>query len=160
MYGGQVPGALTYVFKTPVSGGAPVRVSDRISVGGGPSLSTDGRHAAFGSFDKNGTIVGVIVSTVTGTQEGPEIKLEDTFYTSVHGVRWAPDSRFPLAEVDIRSGSPNLWSGPVTEGGPEKQLTHFTSGVIWDFGWSPDGKYIALARGVDQSDAVLFTSAK
>jgi len=32
--------------------------------------------------------------------------------------------------------------------------------VVWDFAWSPDGKYIALARGTDQSDAVLFTSAK
>src|SRR6267143_900601 len=51
--------------------------------------------------------------------------------------------------IDVNSGT-----------GPTKQLTHFTSGEVWDYGWSPDGKFIALARGTDQSDAVLFTSAK
>jgi hypothetical protein len=48
----------------------------------------------------------------------------------------------------------------LRKSGPTKQLSHFTSGVIWDYGWSPDGKFIALARRTDQSDAVLFTSAK
>jgi Tol biopolymer transport system component len=100
----------------------------------------------------------VMVSAVTGSQEGTEIKLGDTLTGSAHGGRWTPDGR-SLAAVDIRSGTPNLWSGVLADG-PAKQLTHFTSGVIWDFGWSSDGKYIALARGTDQSDAVLFTSAK
>ena len=158
MYGGQVASGSSYIFKTPISGGAPVRVSDRISIGNGPFLSMDGRHALFPSFDKNGTIVGVMVSTVTGAQEGAEMKVGDTLSDSAHGVRWTPDGR-SLAAMDIRSGTPNLWSGIFADG-PAKQLTHFTSGVVWDFAWSPDGKYIALARGTDQSDAVLFTSAK
>ena len=157
MYNGQVTGGSSYIFKTPISGGAPVRVSDRIS-SGVAILSLDGRHVLFGSFDKNGTIVGVMVSAVTGAQEGAEIKLGDTLSDSAHGVRWTPDGR-SLAAVDIRSGTPNLWSGILGKG-PAKQLTHFTSGVVWDFGWSSDGKYIALARGTDQSDAVLFSSAK
>jgi eukaryotic-like serine/threonine-protein kinase len=158
MYAGLVPGGSSYIFKTPISGGAPVRVSDRISIGNGPFLSMDGRHALVASFDKNGTIVGVMVSTVTGAQEGGEMKVGDTLSDSAHGVRWTPDGR-SLAGVDIRSGTPNLWSGIFADG-PAKQLTHFTSGVVWDFAWSPDGKYIALARGTDQSDAVLFASAK
>lgn len=158
MHNGQVAGGSSYIFKTPISGGAPVRVSDRISMGAGPIISLDGRDVLFGSFDKNGTIVGVMLSAVTGAQEGAEIKLGDTLSDSAHGVRWTPDSR-SLAAMDIRSGTPNLWSGILGDG-PEKQLTHFTSGVVWDFGWSSDGKYIALARGTDQSDAVLFTSAK
>jgi hypothetical protein len=114
--------------------------------------------ALFASFGKNGTIVGVMVSAVTGAQEGAEIKLADTLLSdSAHGVRWTPDGRRFLAAVDIRSGT--LWSGILGDG-PAKQLTHFTSGVVWDFGWSSDGKYIALARGTDQRDAVLFASAK
>jgi eukaryotic-like serine/threonine-protein kinase len=158
IYTGRVPGGSSYIFRTPISGGAPVRVSDRISTGGGTLLSLDGRHVSFASFDKNGTIVKVMVSTVTGAREGAEVKLGDTFYGSAHGLRWTPDGR-SLAAVDIRSGTPNLWSW-MFAGGPAKPLTHFTSGVVWDFGWSPDGKFIALARGTDQSDAVLFTSAK
>jgi hypothetical protein len=108
MYNGQVTGGVSYIFKTPISGGALVRVSDRIS--SGSLLSLDGRDVLFGSFDKNGTIVGVMVSAVTGAQEGAEIKPEDTLYDSAHGVRWTPDSR-SLAAMDIRSGTPNLWSG-------------------------------------------------
>ncbi len=158
MYAGQVPGGGPYIFKMPISGGAPVRISDRVSSAGGPFLSLDGRDVFFASFDKNGTIVVVMVSAVTGAQEGAEIKVWDTLYESAHGLRWTRDGR-SLAAVDIRSGTPNLWSGPIVSV-PTKQLTHFTSGAIWDFGWSPDGKYIALARGTDQSDAVLFTSAK
>jgi Tol biopolymer transport system component len=158
MYTGRVAGGSSYIFRTPISGGAPARVSDRISNGGGTLLSLDGRHASFASFDKNGTIVSVMVSTFTGAQEGAEVKLGDTFYSSAHGLRWTPDGR-SLVAVDIRSHTPNLWSW-IFPGGPPKQLTHFTSGVVWDFGWSPDGKFIALARGTDQSDAVLFTSAK
>jgi Tol biopolymer transport system component len=159
MYGGEVPGGLSYIFKTPISGGAPVRVSDRVSIGGGPIISLDGRHAAFGSFGNDGTIVGVMVSTVTGVQEGAEIKIENTFVSGgARALRWTPDGR-SFATLDIRSGTPNLWSGVLVADQP-KQLTHFTSGVIWDFGWSPDGKLIALARGTDQSDAVLFTRPK
>jgi len=162
MYTGQVPGGSTYVFKTPISGGAPVRFSDR--AGGVASISLDGRHVSMGSQDKNGTTVGVTVSTVTGAQEGVDTQLGDSFD---HGARWMPDGR-SVATVDIRSGTLNLWSGLTgtcwcesgKPTGPTKQLTHFTSGVIWDYGWSPDGKFIALARGTDQSDAVLFTSAK
>jgi Tol biopolymer transport system component len=158
IHNGQVAGGSSYIFKTPISGGAPVRVSDRISNGNGPFLSMDGRHALVPSFDKNGTIVGVMVSTVTGAQEGAEMKVGDTLSDIAHGVRWTPDGR-SLAAMDIRSGTPNLWSGIFADG-PAKQLTHFTSGVVWDFAWSPDGKSIAFARGTDQSDAVLFTSAK
>ena len=68
-----------------------------------------------------------------------------------------PDSR-SLAVVDLRSGAPNLWAIPLF-GGPQMQLTHFPSGVIWACVYSPEGKSVALARGSRQSDAVLFTSA-
>jgi hypothetical protein len=139
-----------------------VRFSDR--AGGVASISLDGRHVSMGSQDKNGTTVGVTVSTVTGAEEGADTQLGDSYD---HGARWMPDGR-SVAIVDIRSGTQNLWSGLTgtcwcesgKPTGPTKQLTHFTSGVIWDYGWSPDGKFIALARGTDQSDAVLFTSAK
>jgi hypothetical protein len=37
------------------------------------------------------------------------------------------------------------------------QLTHFTSDQIFAFGWSRDGKQLAVARGRSLSDAVLIT---
>jgi Tol biopolymer transport system component len=87
------------------------------------------------------------------------LKLAATFDQSVNAVSWMPDN-LSVAVVDIRTGTPNLWSIPVLGGGEQKQLTHFTSGVIWNVHYSHDGKLIALARGSNQSDVVLFSSAK
>lgn len=38
------------------------------------------------------------------------------------------------------------------------QVTNFTSGVIWDCHYSPDGESIVIARDTNLSDAVLFTT--
>jgi len=62
--------------------------------------------------------------------------------------------------VDVRSGTSNLWALPLLGRGQEKQITHFTTGTIWDFAYSPDGKWIAMARGPMRSDAVMFREAK
>ena len=44
--------------------------------------------------------------------------------------------------------------------GEPKQLTFYKSGMIWDFDWSRDGKKVAISRGANASDVVLFTAAK
>lgn len=41
-------------------------------------------------------------------------------------------------------------------GGPGKQLTHFTSLQILDYKWSPDGKTLGLIRGEAPTDLVLI----
>lgn len=69
-----------------------------------------------------------------------------------------PDGR-GFAFGDVRTGTPNLWYFPIG-GGPQKQLTHFTSGVLFGSRYSPDGKWIVVARGTNQNDAVLFTNSK
>jgi hypothetical protein len=65
-----------------------------------------------------------------------------------------------IAIVDIRTGMPNLWAVSIFKNSPDEQLTHFTSGVIISLAYSPDGKWLAIIRGTQPSDAVLLTSAK
>jgi hypothetical protein len=65
-----------------------------------------------------------------------------------------------MAFVDTRTGTPNVWALPVLGDGGEKQLTHFTSGFIWDFHYAFDGKSLAIVRGSRQSDVVLFATTK
>jgi Tol biopolymer transport system component len=77
---------------------------------------------------------------------------------------WTPDSRAVAAAVD-QNGVSNIWAvlvsnlpgQAVSVGGGMKQLTHFTSDQIFAFGWSRDGKQLAVARGRSLSDAVLIT---
>ena len=154
-YWGQVAGGTSYIFKMPSSGGSPIRVSDRVALSPGLA-SLDGRHVAFLAARKDGTLEIAVVSAEKGTPES-EVSPPPTFDNSVTAGCWMPDSR-SLAVVDLRSGAPNLWAIPLF-GGPQMQLTHFPSGVIWACVYSPEGKSVALARGSRQSDAVLFTSA-
>jgi len=144
----------SYVFKVPFSGGQPVRFSDRVAISP-PFLSLDGKHLLFATPMKNGTIGGAVLSTETGKLES-EIAVPPTFDVSQSTLCWMPDNR-SVAYPDLRSGVANLWSQPVFGSGPQKQLTHFTSGKVWACAFSADGKYIAISHGSRQSDAVLFT---
>lgn len=69
------------------------------------------------------------------------------------GIQWSPDGR-ALTYVDVRKGVPNIWSQPV-DGSPPRQITDFTSDLIYSFAWSRSGD-LALARGAWNSDAVLI----
>jgi Tol biopolymer transport system component/predicted Ser/Thr protein kinase len=155
-YTGQTEGGLSYIFKVPISGGMPVQLSDRATFGS-PVLSLDGRHVAFPTVGKEEKVVGVAISAETGTVEFEKSDLSPTVDTN-RAAQWTPDGR-AIALIDIRTGVPNLWTEP-TSSNPARQLTHFTSGVIWAFAWSQDGKYLAIARGTSQSDGVLFKSAE
>ena len=66
---------------------------------------------------------------------------------------WSPNNT--LTYIDQRNGVSNIWSQPI-DGSPPKQLTNFKSGRIFQFAWSPDGKWLALARGTMTSDVVMI----
>jgi WD40 repeat protein len=112
----------------------------------------------FATVLSNGTIGGALFSADTGKLES-EISVPPTFDLSVSLLCWMPDNR-SIAFPDLRTGVANLWSEPALGTGPQKQLTHFTSGKIWGCAFSPDGKYVAISHGSRQSDAVLFTNSK
>jgi Tol biopolymer transport system component len=118
----------------------------------------DGRHVAFASPGKDGKVLLAVVSADNGALEARPT-IPDTLDHTSNAVAWAPDNR-SMVLSDIRTGTPNIWSLPVLGNSPERQLTHSTSGQIWAFHYTRDGKSVAMARGNNQSDVVLFTSAK
>jgi Tol biopolymer transport system component len=68
-------------------------------------------------------------------------------------IQWTPDSR-AIGYVNTVKGVSNIREQSL-EGGAPKQVTHFTSGHIFNFAWSPKGD-LALARGSQSSDVVLI----
>jgi serine/threonine protein kinase/roadblock/LC7 domain-containing protein len=147
----------SFIFKLPLAGGSPVRLSDRTSYSP-PFPSRDGRHVAFAVPGKDGKVVLAVVSADNGTLEA-QPTIPPTLDQTAHSAEWAPDNR-SMVLSDFRSGTPNIWSLPILGNAPERQLTHFTSGEIWAFHYTRDGKSVAYARGNNLSDVVLFTSAK
>jgi eukaryotic-like serine/threonine-protein kinase len=154
-YWAQVSSGTFQAFKVPVSGGTPVRLSDRVAMSP-PFLSLDGQHAVFATPLKNGSIGGAVIASETGKLEA-EVSVPPTFDLSTSALCWMPDNR-SIAYPDLRSGVPNLWTQDLLGNAPARQLTHFSSGKIWGCAFSVDGKLIALAHGSRQSDAVVFSS--
>ena len=147
----------SFVFKLPLTGGPPVRLSDRTAFSP-PFPSMDGRHVAFASPGKDGKVFLAVVSADNGALEA-QPTIPDTLDHTSNAVSWAPDNR-SMVLSDVRTGTPNIWSLPVLGKAPERQLTHFTTGQVWAFHYTRDGKSVAYARGNNQSDVVLFTSNK
>jgi Tol biopolymer transport system component len=70
-------------------------------------------------------------------------------------LRWSADDRAIQYTVD-HSGVTNVWQQPLAGGSP-KQLTNFSSGKIFGFNWSLNGKRLLLGHGAVTSDIVLFS---
>ena len=155
---------LQQLWRAPLEGpgkpeAVPAGVAPRTIPGGnGLSVSPDGRYLAY------------VLATVP-TPEDPypqyKIALLDLMATSspTHildaderissgGITFAPDSKavaYPVRE----SGVDNLWMQPL-DGSSGRRITSFTAEQISTFGWSPDGKTLAILRGHTDSDVVLI----
>ena len=71
---------------------------------------------------------------------------------------WAPDES-GLDYVVTRQGVSNVWRLPLG-GGPPVQVTRLSAGKIFSFAWSPDGRWLSLASGVNRSDVVLMSDER
>ena len=70
-------------------------------------------------------------------------------------LAWTPDGGAVTYVNDI-GGVSNIWMQPVAGESQPRQLTRFQSERITAFDWSPDGKYLALARTNESSYVALI----
>jgi serine/threonine protein kinase len=67
-------------------------------------------------------------------------------------LRWTPDGTGVLFLLE-QNGATNIWRQPVN-GGPARQVTHFHSGLVKEFSFSPDGTKLSFSQGSDNTDIV------
>ena len=137
----------TRLFRSPIDGGEPSLLGDNNC--SRPAYSPDGKYLVCITDDDKQL---VLVSAVDGS--GVRSFQTPPYATINSGVRWLPDS---TGFVYIRSDkeSSNLWVQPI-DGETPRQLTNFTSGVIFNFAFSADGSRIYLARGYPIQDVILI----
>jgi Tol biopolymer transport system component len=130
-----------------------------------PTISPDGRWIAFEHWD--GKEKQAQIEVVAADRRKPSrrflpfISEDQVPQSSTLGelpVRWTA-SGDGITYVRTKNGVSNLWIQSI-DGRPARQITNFTSGYIWRHAWSPDGKYLALARGSLSVDAVLLTDQR
>jgi Tol biopolymer transport system component len=152
VYSGWATGK-TLLYKIPLAGGDSVNLS--ANPASSPDISPDGRLIVCNYYDERSRIWGTGILTLAGG-------VLQRFFTRSHSsdnFGWYPDGK-SITYVETRNAVSNIWSVPAS-GGEPKQLTNFTTGLIYRYSWSNDGKYLALARGQQETtDVVLITESK
>jgi Tol biopolymer transport system component len=141
-------GAEKGLWKIPMDGGNPVRLSD--AEAHVPTISPDGKAIAYSYEDPSANPPhGIAIMAFEG---GPPMKRFDTPQSA--RFRWAADGRSLLYTKNER-GVSNLWSQSIA-GGTPKQIAHFNSEEITSFDLSRDGKRLVMHRGTSKQDALLI----
>jgi serine/threonine protein kinase/Tol biopolymer transport system component len=137
------------IWKVPIAGGNPVRLSDANA--GSPIVSPDGKMIAYHDFGGHSRKVAII--SFSG---GAEINALDISGSAP--IRWTSDGKAILF-IDTKVGVSNIWMQPIA-GGPPKQVTRFSSDQINCFDVSRDGTRLVLDRFQSNSDVVLIRDVR
>jgi eukaryotic-like serine/threonine-protein kinase len=143
-----------------IDGGPPVDIVDSPDgkILGRAAISPDGHLLAFAYHDRSQEpAIKVAVVPISG---GSLIRKVDVAIDIKwwNGLHWSPDGLSLQYPLD-KDGVTNLWEQPLA-GGPPKQITKFSSGRIFDFNWTPDGRQLLLCRGESSSDVVLLSNLR
>ncbi|HEX8847136.1 MAG TPA: protein kinase [Pyrinomonadaceae bacterium] len=148
------------LWKVSIEGGEPVGILDKQLPA--PSVSPDGNFIASSYWDEDSDPQQWRVA-ILSFPEGKIVKMLDTPPSAVGGVgsfptRWTNDGR-ALTYIDYRGGSSNIWTLPL-DGSAPKSLTDFKAERIFSFGWSTDGRLLAVSRGSVSNDVFLIKGFK
>ena len=137
-----------------IDGGPPLDVVENPgeSIPGELTITRDGKLLAF-PFDVYAPVP-VVKIGIASTTGGGILQVLDVPGMVDGGPKWSADGKSVQYLLD-RDGASNLWDHPLTGTRP-RQLTAFTSGKIFDFKWSADGKRLFYSRGEIRSNVVLL----
>ena len=143
------------LWQVSLAGGEPVRLTEKFAMQS--AVSPDGKLIACGYRPDANAPWKLGVLPIVGGQPTQTFDIPQSVALPVV-VRWTPDGR-ALTYIDTRSGVSNLWLQPIT-GGPPRQLSNWTSEQVFSFGWSRDGKRVAVSRGSRKDDIALIRDAR
>jgi eukaryotic-like serine/threonine-protein kinase len=144
------------LWRVPVDGGDPVKVSDHPARH--PDISPDGRWIVCEYSDRPGTTwsVGILDAkngSIKSTFSDLPKAAPDTT-DQQRQIRWSPSGE-SLIYVFTQDGVSNLWEKPL-HGGRARPLTLFSEGKILDFAPSFDGNSIAYVKDTGGGDVALI----
>jgi eukaryotic-like serine/threonine-protein kinase len=148
--------------KVALEGGVSQQIAE-LEVFSRITISPDGKLAAFVTFRLNDPKEKLALVPLDSSQPPRFLEFERPRAESLAALGDGPilftgDGKgvvYPVSDGD----TDNLWLQHL-DGSPGKQLTDFKSEFIRDFGWSFDGKQLAVIRGHRESDVVLIRESE
>jgi Tol biopolymer transport system component/DNA-binding winged helix-turn-helix (wHTH) protein len=146
----SVPASRRVLWQVPLEGGSCVPLSPAIAEF--PAISPDGRQilCVVRPEQQKSRAAPSLLDRSTGEL----IRTLDIPLPAWRLLRWRPGENL-ITFSRSQDGGSNLWSISLPAGTP-RPITDFKSGQIFAYAWSKDGKYLASARGMVQSNAVLI----
>ncbi|MBA4122298.1 MAG: PD40 domain-containing protein [Acidobacteria bacterium] len=144
------------LYRVSIDGGETTKIFDGAAMAA--DVSPDGKQIAF--HLSKGKQSGIVIMPFDGGEmtrifEADFLRVADF---PLPALQWTPDGR-ALNYVITRDNVSNIWRQPI-DGGAPVQVTNFTTNLIFNFAFSPDGSQIALSRGTFNSDVVLIENQK
>lgn len=147
------------LWKVSIDGGEAIKLTNISDYALTPTISPDGRLIAFqwGKINRNHSPEIALLPF-----DGGEII--ETFHVpnqfgqgyGKNALQWTPDGQ-AINYIIHRDGGSNIWRQPI-DGSPPYQVTTFLDRRIYNFAYSPDGKWLAMSRGTLERDAILVTN--
>jgi Tol biopolymer transport system component/DNA-binding winged helix-turn-helix (wHTH) protein len=149
----------TSIWRVPISGGQPARITLDPGVNTTPAISRDGRFVAYfrSRRDTNGkATTDIAIVDSQGGHDLKQFKIDAQRLQHVANTRpqWSSDGS-SIYFVRLKDGASNIWKQPI-DGSEPTQITQFSSGRIYNFAFSPDEKQIAISYGPYNRDAVMI----
>ena len=143
----------TRLYRVPVEGGTPTEVMTVSHSGAYGPISPDGTMIAYQY--QEGSPVALSKIAVAPVAGGTPLHVFGV-PRGANGLQWAPEGK-GFQYTLTHDGATNVWEQPLG-GGAARQVTNFSSGRIYDFAWSRDGKELFLAKGENSSDVILISN--
>ncbi|HEY0003548.1 MAG TPA: protein kinase [Pyrinomonadaceae bacterium] len=148
-------GTLTTLWKIPIEGGTPSRLTDKLSMR--PAISPDGKFVAcWMKEDEPNAPWHIAVVQLVDAQLLRLFEVPQNEADGGSSIHWTPDGR-AFIYIDFSNNVTNLLLQPL-EGGTPQRLTNYTRDQFYSFDLSRDEKLV-LARGLLSNDVVLLTEA-
>jgi Tol biopolymer transport system component len=135
------------VLKMSIEGGQEATLADGPAED--PQFSPDGQKLAYSQRAASGFSAIAIAAASGGTPN--RILGAGEVNRMWH---WEPNSQ-AIDYLKVPNGVYNIWRLPL-DGRLPQPLTHFDSGVVTNFAWSPTGKRLAISKGSGVRDVVLI----
>ncbi|MEZ5426781.1 MAG: hypothetical protein R2747_10975 [Pyrinomonadaceae bacterium] len=147
-------GGRSHIWKVPLKGGPPVRLTDFQSTA--PAISPDGKSVAY-FFSEEGKPLKLGIISIDGGEPLKTFEMLSTTNTEP-GIAWNKNGDHILFVNKLGTTS-NIWIQPLDDQQP-KPLTDFKEFQIARFALNAEGNRLAVARGSRNQDVVLLKNLR